>query len=153
MDDEARPPQAIHRIGLKPDGSKLGKKMLGQVGGCAVKLDADENVEEGLGVCEGFETALNIRATGWRPIWALGSAGAIRAAVLLMKTSCAMGGRCPAHFPYAWIDIGRHVVGRTPRPIKRKNRRPSCTELQPRWGYALWMLAAALFGLSTAAND
>ena len=29
VDDEARPPQAIHRIGLKPDGSKLGKKMLG----------------------------------------------------------------------------------------------------------------------------
>ena len=31
--DEARPPQAIHRIGLKPDGSKLGKQMLGRVAG------------------------------------------------------------------------------------------------------------------------
>ena len=77
-DDETRPPAAIHRIGLKPDGSKIGKMMLGPVGGCAVKLDADEHVEQGLGVCEGIETGLAIRATGWRPIWALGSAGAIK---------------------------------------------------------------------------
>ena len=51
--------------------------MLGPVAGCAVKLDADEMVEHGLGICEGIETALAIRATGWRPVWALGSAGAI----------------------------------------------------------------------------
>ena len=77
-DDETRPPQAIHRIGLDQDGSKLAKLMLGPVGGCAVKLDADENVEQGLGICEGIETGLAIRATGWRPVWALGSAGAIQ---------------------------------------------------------------------------
>jgi hypothetical protein len=76
-DDESTPPQAIHRIGLKPDGSKLGKMMLGAVGGCAIKIDADDMVEQGIGVCEGVETALAIRATGWRPIWALGSADAI----------------------------------------------------------------------------
>ena len=76
-DDEARPPQAIHRIGLKPDGSKIAKLMLGAVAGSAVKLDADQDVELGLGVCEGIETGLAIRATGWRPVWALGSAGAI----------------------------------------------------------------------------
>ena len=51
--------------------------MLGPVAGCAIKLDADEIVEEGLGICEGIETGLPIRATGWRPMWALGSAGAI----------------------------------------------------------------------------
>jgi hypothetical protein len=77
-DDETKPPPAIHRIGLKPDGTKLGKMMLGSVAGCAVKLDADENVTEGLGVAEGLETAMAVRGTGWRPIWALGSAGAIR---------------------------------------------------------------------------
>ena len=75
-DDENRPPQAIHRIGLKPDGTKIDKMMLGSVGGCAVKLDPD--VGKGLGVCEGIETGLKIRARGWRPVWALGSAGAIR---------------------------------------------------------------------------
>jgi putative DNA primase/helicase len=77
-DDETSPPPAIHRIGLNPDGRKIAKLMLGPVGGCAVKLDSDKNIEEGLGICEGIETGLAICATGWRPIWALGSAGAIK---------------------------------------------------------------------------
>ena len=51
--------------------------MLGPVGGCAVKLDPDDAVTFGLGICEGVETGLAIRAKGWRPIWALGSAGAV----------------------------------------------------------------------------
>ncbi|MBR1286068.1 toprim domain-containing protein [Bradyrhizobium sp. AUGA SZCCT0177] len=73
-DDETRPPAAVHRIGLNPDGSKIGKLMLGKVAGCAVKLDADDMVEQGLGICEGIETGLAIRGTGWRPVWCLGSA-------------------------------------------------------------------------------
>jgi hypothetical protein len=77
-DDETKPPQAIHRIGLKPDGTKIDKMMLGSVGGCAVKLDPDDMVEEGLGISEGVETGLKVRARGWQPVWALGSAGAIR---------------------------------------------------------------------------
>jgi hypothetical protein len=77
-DDKNRPPQAIHRIGLGPDGTKSDKLMLGPVGGCAVKLDPDYMVEEGLAICEGVETGLKIRARGWRPVWALGSAGAIK---------------------------------------------------------------------------
>lgn len=77
-DDESAPPAAIHRIALNPDGSRIAKMMLGPVGGCAVKLDPDDVVEHGLGICEGIETGLAIRATGWRPVWALGSAGAIR---------------------------------------------------------------------------
>ena len=64
--------------GSNQDGHKIGKKMLGPVAGCAVKIDSDEDVEQGLGICEGIETGLAIRATGWRPIWALGSAGAIQ---------------------------------------------------------------------------
>jgi putative DNA primase/helicase len=72
-DDEARPPLAIHRIGLNPDGSKRIKKMLGPVAGCAVKLDPDDMVEEGLGIVEGIETGIAARMTGWRPIWVLGS--------------------------------------------------------------------------------
>jgi hypothetical protein len=75
-DDEARPPTAIHRIGLRPDGTKIDKMMLGSVSGCAVKLDPGVGKE--LGVCEGIETGLAIRAIGWQPVWALGSAGAIR---------------------------------------------------------------------------
>ena len=75
-DDQTRPPQAIHRIGLRPDGTKIDKMMLGSVSGCAVKLDPGVGKE--LGVCEGVETGLKIRARGWRPVWALGSAGAMR---------------------------------------------------------------------------
>ncbi|HEU4804935.1 MAG TPA: toprim domain-containing protein [Nitrobacter sp.] len=78
-DDETAPPRAIHRIGLKPDGTKLAKLMLGPVTDCAVKLDPDYMVEESLGVCEGIETGIGVRASGWRPVWALGSAGAIAA--------------------------------------------------------------------------
>jgi hypothetical protein len=76
-DDDA-PPQAVHRIGLTPDGRKIEKKMLGPVSGCAIKLDADEDVTLGLGITEGLETGMAVRATGWRPLWVLGSAGAIR---------------------------------------------------------------------------
>jgi hypothetical protein len=78
-DDETKPPTAIHRIGRKPDGSRIDRMMLGPVAGCAVKLDPDDNVEQGLGVCEGIETGLRVRARGWHPVWALGSAGAIQA--------------------------------------------------------------------------
>lgn len=77
--DEDQLPRAIHRIGLTPDGRKLEKKMLGPTGGCAIKLDPDDMVHEGLGICEGIETGLAIRKRPKRPpIWALGNAGAIR---------------------------------------------------------------------------
>ena len=74
---EDAPPSAILRVGLDEHGAKLGKKMLGPVSGCAIKHDRDENVTLGLGITEGLETGLAVRATGWRPVWALGSAGAI----------------------------------------------------------------------------
>ncbi|MET4086667.1 toprim domain-containing protein [Bradyrhizobium sp. S3.5.5] len=87
-DDESRPPQAIHRIGLNADGGKISKLMLGAVGGCAVKIDPDDMVEGGLGICEGIETGLAIRATGWRPLWALGSAGAMAKLVPIPGVEC-----------------------------------------------------------------
>jgi putative DNA primase/helicase len=37
-------PQAILRIALTPDGTKIGKKMLGPVTGAAIKLDADVTI-------------------------------------------------------------------------------------------------------------
>jgi putative DNA primase/helicase len=65
---EDAPPSAIIRIGLTAEGGKLGKggdgkRMLGPVGGCAIKLDADEDVTLGLGITEGLETGLAVRAT------------------------------------------------------------------------------------------
>lgn len=74
MDDKL---QAIHRTALTPDAKKIDRKMLGPVAGAAIKVDADENVEYGLTIGEGFETCLAARQLGFRPVWALGSATAI----------------------------------------------------------------------------
>ena len=51
--------------------------MAGPVAGAAVKLDPDDGVTLGLVVAEGVETAMAARMLGYRPTWALGSAGAI----------------------------------------------------------------------------
>lgn len=77
--------RAIHRTAIKPDGSGKAempdstspKKMLGPTKDCCIKIDANETVLEGLGIGEGLETCLSVRVRGWRPIWCLGSAGAI----------------------------------------------------------------------------
>jgi hypothetical protein len=123
-DDESKPPPAIHRIGLKPDGTKIGKKMLGPVAGCAVKLDADDAVEEGLGICEGVETGLAIRAIGWRPVWALGSAGAIRLldpipgiealTIFADNDESGTGIEAARECAQRWADAGLEATIRTP---------------------------------------
>lgn len=67
----------IHRTFLDDAGRKLDRRMLGRAKGSAIKLDADANVTLGLHVGEGIETCLTARQLGFRPVWALGSAGAI----------------------------------------------------------------------------
>jgi Toprim domain/CHC2 zinc finger len=71
-------PKAIHRIALGPGGLLVAKRMLGRVAGCAVKLDCDSDVEHGLAVGEGIETMIAARMRGFRPAWALGSAGTLK---------------------------------------------------------------------------
>jgi putative DNA primase/helicase len=68
-------PCGIHRTYLDRDGTKCERKMLGKAG--VVRLSRDEDVLEGLGICEGVEDALAILLTGWAPVWAATSAGAI----------------------------------------------------------------------------
>jgi putative DNA primase/helicase len=77
------PPVAIHRIKGRGKGNKL---MLGPTANKAVMLSPWWQVHETLNICEGVETALALRNEGannpddcYRPIWALGSAGAIAA--------------------------------------------------------------------------
>jgi hypothetical protein len=72
-------PKAIHRIALSAGGMLIGKMMLGPVSGCAIKIDADENVEQGLHIGEGIETCLAARQLGFKPCWSVGSSGAIKA--------------------------------------------------------------------------
>ena len=75
-------PRAISRTFLDREARKIGRKFLGPVSGCAIKLD-DTEVLGGLHVCEGIESGLAARAIGLRPTWALGSAGAIAAFQIL----------------------------------------------------------------------
>ncbi len=69
--------KAVHRTRLTPDGRKVDRRMLGDASETAIKLDADEDVTQGLVIGEGIETCLAARQLGLRPVWALGSAGAI----------------------------------------------------------------------------
>jgi Toprim domain/CHC2 zinc finger len=81
-------PQAIHRIAIGPGGVLIAKRMLGPVMGAAVKLDADADVEHGLAVGEGIETMIAARMRGFRPAWALGSAGSLKNFPLLNGIEC-----------------------------------------------------------------
>ena len=81
-------PRAIHRIAITSGGILIGKRMLGRVAGCAVKLDADQNVEHGLAVGEGIETMIAARMRGFRPAWALGSAGTLKTFPVLGGVEC-----------------------------------------------------------------
>jgi hypothetical protein len=81
-------PKAIHRIALGPGGILIAKRMLGRVGGCAIKIDASEHIEQGLVIGEGVETCIAARRRGLKPCWALGSAGAIRSFPLLGGIDC-----------------------------------------------------------------
>lgn len=65
---------AIHRIALRPDGTKIDRRMLGVVHGAAVKLDP---LGDDLAIGEGVETAMAAHQLGIQPAWALGSVGAI----------------------------------------------------------------------------
>jgi len=79
---------AIQRTALRPDGTKIGRRYTGVAGGGAVKLDADGEVTMGLAIGEGTETVLAARQFGFRPAWALGSAGAIAAFPVLAGIEC-----------------------------------------------------------------
>jgi hypothetical protein len=72
-------PRGIHRIFLDSFGRKLERRMFGPTAGAAIKLDLGEDVLSGLHLGEGIETCLAARQLGFRPVWAMGSAGAIGA--------------------------------------------------------------------------
>jgi len=72
-------PCGVHRTYLDGAGRKIERRMLGRARRAAIKLDADGDVTTGLIIGEGVETCLTARQAGLRPVWALGSAGAIAA--------------------------------------------------------------------------
>jgi putative DNA primase/helicase len=116
---------AVHRTLLSDDGRKIGRRMLGPVGGAAIKIDPDHDVEQGLSVCEGFETGLAGQALGFRPVWALGSAGAIgcfpllsgvEALTILGETDdSGANARAVRSCGNRWAAADREVIVATPR--------------------------------------
>jgi putative DNA primase/helicase len=80
-------PCGIHRTFLRPDGTKIERRMLGRASHAAVQLDAGEGVTTGLAIVEGVETGLAARGT-FRPVWALGSAGAVGRFPVLGGVEC-----------------------------------------------------------------
>jgi putative DNA primase/helicase len=89
-------PQAIHRTAIDMDGNKAyveGKcrMALGPVAGGAIKLTEDADVTTCLGIGEGMETVLSMRAIpefGLSPVWSLISAGGIEAFPVLEGIEC-----------------------------------------------------------------
>jgi putative DNA primase/helicase len=65
----------IHRTFLDASGKKLDRRMLGRQG--VIRISPDEAIANGLGVAEGIEDALAVLLSGWTPVWAATSAGAI----------------------------------------------------------------------------
>lgn len=116
---------AIHRTLLSDDGRKLDRRMLGPVGGAAIKIDPDHAVEHGLTICEGFETGMAGRALGFGPVWALGSAGAIGnfpllsgigALTVLGETDdSGANARAVRSCGERWVAAGHEVMIATPR--------------------------------------
>jgi hypothetical protein len=82
-------PRAVSRTFLDKDARKIERKFLGPVGGCAIKLDADDTVLGGLHIGEGIETCMAARQyEQLRPTWALGSVGAISSFPILGGIEC-----------------------------------------------------------------
>jgi putative DNA primase/helicase len=80
---ETDKPQGIQRTALSPDGKAIKRggttfrMTLGLAKGGAVKVDEDAHVTQGLCIGEGLESTLAGRQMGYRPAWALLSAGGI----------------------------------------------------------------------------
>ena len=79
-------PCGIHRTFLDASAQKRERKMLGNQG--VIRIAPDDDVTGGLGICEGLEDALSIELSGWSPVWAATSAGAIARFPILNGIEC-----------------------------------------------------------------
>lgn len=109
-------PTGIHRTFLNPDGSKRDRKMLGRAG--VIRLSPDDTVTTGLGLVEGVEDGLAVLLSGWSPVWAAASAGAIARFPVLPGVECLTifsdpddaGQTAAATCAARWRDAGHEVV-------------------------------------------
>ena len=127
-------PCGIHRTALKPDGTgkavfpdgRPAKKMLGRSKEAAIKLSDDSEVLGGLAVAEGIETAMTILFSGYAPVWAMGSAGAIERLPILggVESLAVFADYDDAGLAAArscgrrWADEGREVLIARPHHLR-----------------------------------
>lgn len=105
----------IHRTALRPDGTKIDRKMLGRSG--VVRLCGDADVTSGIGIAEGIETALAVAQAGWEPVWAALSAGGISRfpvlagieALTVFADADNAGMEAARHCAQRWADAGREA--------------------------------------------
>jgi len=124
-------PKAIHRTAISPAGEKVGRRALGPIAGCVIRLWPDEDVLDGLVVGEGIETTLAAatrvehRGTLLQPAWAVGFAGniaklpvlsGIEAITILVDNDASGTGQTAALVCSArWTAVGREVIRLVPR--------------------------------------
>jgi putative DNA primase/helicase len=112
-------PQAIHRTFLDQRWCKDGKPMmLAPAGGAAVKLSGALPCDA-LFIAEGIETGLACMLRGWSPVWALGSAVAVKWFPVIDGVSelvvCAdrdphgKGQQAAAEVVRRWLQAGRRA--------------------------------------------
>jgi hypothetical protein len=119
-------PCGVHRTFLRPDGAGKApvdpvRMLLGEAG--TIRLSPDDEVELGLGICEGIETGLAIMAAGWRPIWAACSLGALERFPVLGGVEALTIFADPKPHEIAgtracadrWAEAGREAIVRIPR--------------------------------------
>jgi len=112
----------VHRTRLTDAGVKLGRRMLGIAAGSAIKLDPDTDVTDGLAIGEGIETCLAARKLGFRPVWAMASAGAVAGfpvlpgveALTLLAENDPASDRAIGQCAERWHAAGREVMIVTP---------------------------------------
>jgi hypothetical protein len=119
-------PKAISRRALTADGRKMGKpKSLGPVAGCAIKLTANEDVQQGLHIGEGIETMLAAMMLGFAPAWALGpgirnfpALAGVDALTIIVDNDANRAGQGAASESFdRWTAAGREVWTVIPNAI------------------------------------
>ena len=119
-------PQGVHRTALAPDWTAIKRngrtfrKSLGAIGGGAIKIDPDEDIEQGLCIGEGVETCLAGRQMGLRPVWSAVSTSGIEKFPILpsldglhiFKENDANGasGKAVEECARRWYEAGRDVI-------------------------------------------
>ena len=108
-------PTGVHRTYLNPDATKRERKMLGRQG--VIRLNPDEDVTQGLGLTEGIEDGLAVLLSGWAPVWAATSAGAIARlpalngieALTIFRDDNEVGVKAAEACAQRWDEAGREV--------------------------------------------